>query len=106
MEEDSVKHDDFAIYYCLHDGSYPDGLTKEKKRAVRKRTAKLETEKGKVFLLRKGKRIKVVQTEKKQKQILQACHSDPTSGHYDVTKIWNRVAEWFCWRKNLLCFQC
>ena len=27
MEEDSVKHDDildFAIYYCLHDGSYPE----------------------------------------------------------------------------------
>ena len=66
MDEDSVKHDDivdFAIYYCLHDGSYPDGLTKEKKRAVRKRAAKLETEKGEVFLLRKGKRIKVVLTE-------------------------------------------
>ena len=34
MEEDSVKHDDildFAIYYCLHDGSYPDGRTKEKR---------------------------------------------------------------------------
>ena len=80
MQEDSVKHDDFTIYY---DGSYPDGLTKEKKRAVRKRAAKLETEKGEVFLLRKGKRIKVVQTEE-QKQILQACHSDPTSGHYGV----------------------
>ena len=58
-----MKHNDildFAIYYCLHDGSYPDRLTKEKKSAVRKRAAKLETEKGKVFLLRKGKRIKVV----------------------------------------------
>ena len=78
--------------------SYPDGLTKEKKRAVRKRAAKLETEKGEVFLLRKGKRIKVVQTEKEQKQILQACHSDPTSGHYGITKTWNRVAERFYWR--------
>ena len=29
------------IYYCLHDdGSYPDGLTKEKKRAVHKRAAR------------------------------------------------------------------
>ena len=101
MEEDSVKHDDilnFAIYYCLHDGSYPDGLTKEKKRAVHKRAAKLETE---VFLLRKGKRIKVVQTEKAQKQILQACHSDPTSGHYGVTKTWNRVAEQFYWKRMI-----
>ena len=44
MEEDSVKHDDildFAMYYCLHDGSYPDGLTKEKKRAVHKRAESL-----------------------------------------------------------------
>ena len=101
MEEDSVKHDDildFAIYYCLQNGSYPDGLTKEKKRAVRKRAAKLETEKGEVLLLRKGKRIKVVQTEKEQEQILQACHSDPTSGHYGVTKTWNRVAERFYWK--------
>ena len=84
-----MKHDDildFTICYCLYDGSYPDGLTKEKKRAVCKRAAKLETEKGEVFLSRKEKRIKVVQTEKeqKQKQILQACHSDPTSGHYGV----------------------
>ena len=104
MEEDSAKHDDildFAIYYCLHDGSYPDGLTKEKKRAVRKRAAKLETEKVEVFLLRKGKRIKVVQTEKEQKQVLQACHSYPTSGHYGVTKIWNRLAERFYWKRMI-----
>ena len=84
MQEDSVKHDDILYFTIYYDGSYPDGLTKEKKRAVRKRAAKLETEKGEVFLLRKGKRIKVVQTEKEQKQILQACHSDPISGHYGV----------------------
>ena len=99
MEEDSVKHDDildFTIYCCLHDGSYPDGLTKEKKRAVHKRAAKLEIESGEVFLLRKGKRIKVVQIEE-QKPILQACHSDPTSRHCGVTKTWNRVAERFYW---------
>ena len=60
MVEDTVKHDDilhFTIYYWLHDGSYPDGLTKEKK-AVCRRAAMLETEKGEVFLLRKGKRKK------------------------------------------------
>ena len=84
MQEDSVKHDDILDFTIYYDGSYPDGLTKEKKRAVRKRAAKLETEKGEVFLLRKGKRIKVVQTEKEQKQILQACVSGPTSGHYGV----------------------
>ena len=43
------------IYYCLHDdGSYPDGLTKEK-RAEHKRAAKLETEKGKVFFVEERK---------------------------------------------------
>ena len=49
------------IYYCLHDdGSYPDGLTKEKKKAVHKRAAKLVTEKGKVFFVeeRKGDQLK------------------------------------------------
>ena len=97
----SVKHDDildFAIYYVLHGGSYPDGLSKEKKRAVRKRAAKLATEKGEVFLLKKERRVKVVQTEREQKQILQACHSDPTSGHYGVSKTWNKVAERFYWK--------
>ena len=98
MEEDSGNIFDFAINYCLHNGSCPDGVTKEKKKAVRKRAAKLETEKGEVFLLSKGMRIKVVQTEKEQKQILQACHSDPTSGYYGVTETWNRVAEWFNWK--------
>ena len=67
------------IYYCLHDdGSYPDGLTKEK-RAVHKRAAILEIEMGEVFFVEERKED---QTVKEQKQILQACHSDPTSGHY------------------------
>ena len=41
----------------------PDGLTKEKKRAVRRRAATLETEKGEVFLLRKGKKEKKAECE-------------------------------------------
>ena len=36
-----MKHDDILYFTIHYDGSYPDGLTKEKKRAVRKRAAKL-----------------------------------------------------------------
>ena len=52
MEQDSVKHNyilDFAIYYYLRGGRYPNGLSKEEKRAVCKRTAKLTTKTGEVF---------------------------------------------------------
>ena len=50
--------------------SYPDGLTKEKKRAVRRRAATLETEKGEVFLLRKRK-------QKKKKQSVRVTEGNP-----------------------------
>ena len=59
MEQDSVKYDyilDFAIYYYLHGSRYPNGLSKEEKRAMCKRAAKLTTEKGEVFLLKKLKK--------------------------------------------------
>ena len=41
---------------------------------------------------------KNVQCYPEQKQILRACHSDPTSGHYGVTKTWKKVAEQFYWK--------
>lgn len=33
-----------------------------------------------------------------QRRILTSCHSDPTSGHFGITKTWIRVAERFYWR--------
>ena len=45
-----------------------------------------------------------------RKRILRSCHSDPTSGHFGITKTWRRLAERFYWRgmyqdaKNLVSF--
>lgn len=33
-----------------------------------------------------------------QRRILTSCHSDPTSGHFGITKTWIRVAERFYWQ--------
>ena len=47
---------DFAIEYCMH-GSYPPGLTKDKKRAVRKRAKSVSVENGEVFIKRKKNKV-------------------------------------------------
>ena len=88
---------DLAIQYAVH-RSYPPGLKKETKRAVRKRAANLVVDRGEVFLKRKGRQVKVVTAVEDQRRILESCHSDPTSGHFGKTKTWRRVAERFYWR--------
>ena len=88
---------DYAINYAVN-GTYPDELTKEKKRAVRKRAGTLILENGEVYLQRKGRRVKVIQSRKDQLLIVKACHSEPTSGHFGLTKTWRRVAERFYWK--------
>lgn len=35
---------------------------------------------------------------KEQNMIMKSCHSDPTSGHFEVTKTWKRIAERFYWK--------
>ena len=52
---DGRGHSDILHFTIYYDGSYPDGLTKEK-RAVRRRAATLETKKDEVFLLRKAEK--------------------------------------------------
>ena len=88
---------ELAIEYALH-GSYPSGLSKERKRAVRKRAAALVVQRGEVFLRRKKRLVKIVTTAKEQRRILQSCHTDPTSGHFGATKTWRRIAERFYWQ--------
>ena len=88
---------ELAIGYKLH-RSYPLGLSKERKRAVRKRASTLTVDNGEVFLKRKGRQVKVVTAVEDQRRILESCHSDPTSGHFGTTKTWRRVAERFYWR--------
>ena len=53
-KEDAVL--DHAIYYVLH-RTYPGELTKEEKRAVRKRATNLIVEKGEVFLKKKERKV-------------------------------------------------
>ena len=88
---------DLAIHYAVH-RSYPPGLSKERKRAVRKRASTLTVDKGEVFLKMKGRQVKLVTSIEDQRRILESCHSDPTSGHFGITKTWRRVAERFYWR--------
>ena len=95
-----VKEDpmlDYAIHYAINN-AYPSDLTKEKKRAVRKRAATLTIDGGEVYLKRKNKRVKVVQSRKDQLLIVKACHSEPTSGHFGLTKTWRRITERFYWK--------
>ena len=66
---------DFAIEY-KQSGTYPPALTKEKKRAVRKRTASLIADNGEIYVERKNRRVKVVTSAEEQARILRACHSD------------------------------
>ena len=101
-EEDCDKQEenfllDNAIHYLIN-GAYAEGLSKDNKRAVRKRAAKLEVDKGQVYLKKKSGKVKVVTDYKEQWRILQSCHSEPSSGHFGMTKTWRRAAERVYWR--------
>ena len=76
---------EYAIRYS-QDGSYTPNLTKDKKRAVRKRAALLTVDKGEVFFTRGKAKVKVLVSHDEQRRVLKACHSEPTSGHFGVTK--------------------
>ena len=101
MEEGDNHKDDPILDYAIeykHTGSYPPSLSKEKKRAVRKRAATLIIENGEIYLERKKRGVKVITSVEEQTRIMRACHSDPTSGHFGSTKTWRRVAKQFYWR--------
>ena len=42
--------------------------------------------------------MKIVTSIEEQNRILQACHSDATSGHFGVAKTYKRFTERFYWR--------
>ncbi len=102
-EDHEEKLLEYAIHFALT-GSYPplDDLTSEKrkdrKRAIRRKAATLIVEKGEVYLQRQHRRVKAITTKDEQKRILHACHCEPTSGYFGITKTWRRVAERFYWR--------
>ena len=68
---------ELAIHY-VQNGSYPPGLSRDKKRAVRKRAAAVVCDKGEVFVQRKLRRVKVVTSTDERERILKACHSVST----------------------------
>ena len=88
---------ELAIRYKLH-RTYLPSLSKEKKKAVRKRASTITVDKGEVLLKRKGRQVKVVTALEDQRRIMEYCHSDHTSGHFGTTKTWRRVAERFYWK--------
>ena len=92
-KEDTIL--DLAISYVIQ-GSYPNqDLSKDKRRAIRKRANSLQVQNGEVFILKKGKWLRVVTSPAGQMMILKPSHSDPTSGRFGVTRTWRRVAERF-----------
>ena len=98
--EEEPKEDQLlqlAIDYVTT-GAYPAGITKDRKRAVRRKAGTLVVDKGEVFVRHHRRKVKVVVEKKEQARILRACHAEPTSGHFGVTKTWRRVAERFYWQ--------
>lgn len=97
LEQDEIL--DAAITYKT-DGTYPSSSSKDRKRAIRKRAERLEIVKGELFFLRKNgkQKVKIITDPNEQKRILEACHSDVTSGHFGVTKTCKRLTERFYWR--------
>ena len=88
---------DCTIHYVLNK-TYPCELEKDKKRAVRKRAATLVLEDGEVFVQQKNRKVKVIRSREDQLLTVQACHSDPTSGHFGMKKTWRRLTERFYWK--------
>ena len=86
-----------AIEYVTT-GAYPPGITKVRKRAVRRKAGTLVIDKGEVFVWHHRRKVKVVMEKEEQARILRACHAEPTSGHFGVTKTWRRAAERFYWQ--------
>ena len=92
IEKESDEILELAIHY-VQNGSYPPGLSRDKKRAVRKRAATVVCDKREVFVIRKQRKVKVVTGANEREYILKACHSEPTSGNFGLTKTWKRIAE-------------
>ena len=91
-ESDRDEILEYAIRNALG-SSYPPELMKEKERAVRKRAALLTVDKGKVSFNIGKTKVKVIISLEEQRRVLKACHSEPTSSHFGVTKTYKRMAE-------------
>ncbi len=43
-------------------------------------------------------KVKVIMDLNEKRRILRSCHSEPTSGHFGITKTWKRISERFYWK--------
>ena len=94
LEEDKIEDRilDRAIHY-ISNKTYHCELEKDKKRAVRKCAATLVLEDGEVFVQQKNRKFKVIRSREDQLLSVQACHCDPTSGHFGMKKTWRRLTD-------------
>ena len=99
MSDNTEQEDiiDWAIAYRTS-GSYLRLLSKDQKRAVRRRAQMIEVDNGEVYVQKLKKRVKVIASRDEQVRILNSCHSDPTSGHLGTRKTWRKIAERFYWK--------
>ena len=77
---------------------YPEGWDKIMKRSVRKRADRVIMRGVEVIYKKNSDEVKLKQTREEQMRVLEMCHSDPTSGHFEVKKIFNQVRERFYWK--------
>lgn len=76
----------------VQNSSYPPGLSREKNWARWIGVATVVCDKGCLY--------KENCTERRlSQQILKACHSEPISGHFGLTKTWKRITERFYWKE-------
>ena len=69
VDENPDNDLEFAIDFAVR-GRYPPGLSRDKKRALRRRATTLWVDKGEVLLKRKGREVKVVTSLDEQRRIL------------------------------------
>ena len=88
---------DLSIYYLLTK-SYPLNADVKLKRSIRRRASTLNLEDGQIYIKKRKRRVKVIVSHEEQVKISNACHSEPTSGHFGVTKTRKKISERFYWK--------
>ena len=88
---------DPSINY-LFTKSYPLNADVKLKRSIRRRASTLNLEDGQIYIKKRKRRVKVIVSHEEQVKISNACHSEPTSGHFGVTKTRKKISERFYWK--------
>ena len=76
-----------TVFQYLHSGSYPDGVSDNRKRAIRNRATKFTIVDGVLFYAQR----QWINDEENQKRIIESCHSDKLGGHFGRDKTREKV---------------